>query len=631
LEASLLLLFVSILEIPIQDLSILLAEVGLPNHRQEHPLGHKEKCMMTFSENNITKRPSPLKGNPAPSFQGPIEWGTTHVYAQNNLQLFSQLFQLGYSHTEIIHIVEAYHLATQLFTCLYRPSYKCFVSHLVGTASILSTLRAPVALIAAGLLHAAYFRGVFGEDHKGISESKRNQMRSVVGPETEAYIARYMTLPWTGSMISSLQRDTAQLSDFDRNVVILRLANELEDHLDLAILYGPNIEKRIARINRIGHLLIDLSQKLGVPVLGKEFERVFNESLAREIPLELRRTSSSYDSFSTIPFSYRRPRSLWFAKFFGHPGHQRNGQPSEAKTCTFSTWIPSDSLKSLQAEMFPNSGIDSQPSYAQTNIQLYNQLREMGYSKSALICVRKAYETAAQLFAGRYQLHEKPLIVHVVRTASILTSLQAPVEVVAAGLIHNAYQNGDFGTGENGFTSTKHRYLLQAVGPDVEQYVAGFTFLKWTPQSFSGILQNLTAHPSIDHYAVLLRLADLLEHNFDHGVLYLKQSQQERYFSPSLNPLMIKIAEKLGYPLLVQELQRIQEHNSTDSYNYTKIPKEMPTKSFVCYPKSCRKRLVIFLIQTLKPSFPRLAETLGSLILRVKIGTGRSAYSRGVL
>jgi hypothetical protein len=421
------------------------------------------------------------------------------------------------------------------------------------------------------------------------------------------------------------------MSDLDRNVVIIRLANELEDHLDLGILYGPKIEKRIERIYRIGPLLIDLAKKLDVPFLGKELERVFKESLAGEIPSELRLNSSSHNSFTSIPFSYRKPMKWRFSNLFRHTEHRRHGQPSETTGYTISDWTRPNNLASLHSEMLSDSRLDSPPSYAQTNIQLYNQMRVMGYSNGACVCIRNAYETAARLFAGRHLIHAKTHIVHVVRTASILTSLQAPVEVVAAGLIHNAYQNGDFGTGENGFTSTKHRYLLQAVGPDVEQYVAGFAFLKWTPQSFSGILQNLTAYPSIDHYTVLLRLADLLEHNFDHGVLYLKQSQQERYFSPSLNPLMIKIAEKLGYPLLVQELQRIQEHNSTDSYYCTKIPKEMPTKSFMCYPKSCRKRLVIFLIQTLKPHFPRLAQTLGSLILRIKIGTGRSAYSRGVL
>ena len=587
--------------------------------------------MMTSSENNLTKGPIPLMDNPASSSHSPIEWGRTHVYAQNNLQLFSQLFQLGYSHPEITYIVEAYHLATQLFTCLYRPSYKCFVSHLVSTASILSTLRAPVNLIAAGLLHAAYFRGGFGEDHKGISESKRNQMRSVVGPETEAYIARYLTLPWTPSMISSLQRDTAQLSDIDRNVVILRLANELEDHLDLAILYGPSTEKRIERINRIGHLLIDLAEKLGAPVLGKELERVFNESLAREIPSELRRKSFSHNSFSTIPFSYRRPRRRWFPNLIAQGKQQQNGEPPEVKTCNFPAWIPSDSLESLPSGAFHDIGSDSKPSYAQTNIQLYNQLRVMGYSKGAHMCVRNAYETAAQLFAGRYLLHGKMHIVHVVRTASILTSLLAPVEVVAAGLIHNAYQNGDFGTGERGFTSTKRRYLLQAVGPEVEQYVTGFTFLKWNPKTFLSILQELTAHQSINNHVVLLRLADLLEHNLDYGVLYFERTQQERYFSPSLNPLMIKMAEQLGYPLLVRKLQRVYEQNSTGILSPTKILKEMPTKSSVCYPKSCQKRLLIRLIQKLKPSFPRLAQILGSLILRIKTGTGQSAYSREVL
>ena len=60
--------------------------------------------------------------------------------------------------------------------------------------------------------------------------------------------------------------------------------------------------------------------------------------------------------------------------------------------------------------------------YAQTNIQLFNQLRRDGYSKTDLDLVRDAYELAMVLFSGRFQPSGKSFIAHVVGTASILAS-----------------------------------------------------------------------------------------------------------------------------------------------------------------------------------------------------------------
>src|SRR5688572_20530292 len=76
-------------------------------------------------------------------------------------------------------------------------------------------------------------------------------------------------------------------------------------------------------------------------------------------------------------------------------------------------------------------------SYAQTNIQLFNQLRGDGYSKADLGLVRDAYELAMLLFSGRFQPSGKSFIAHVVGTASILAWHRLPAPVVAAGLLHN--------------------------------------------------------------------------------------------------------------------------------------------------------------------------------------------------
>jgi len=69
--------------------------------------------------------------------------------------------------------------------------------------------------------------------------------------------------------------------------------------------------------------------------------------------------------------------------------------------------------------------------YAQTNVQLFNQLRRDGYSNNELSCIRNAYEHAKRLFTGLFLASGRTQIAHVVGTASILGSVHLPTEVVA--------------------------------------------------------------------------------------------------------------------------------------------------------------------------------------------------------
>ncbi len=75
-----------------------------------------------------------------------------NYYAQTNIQLFGQMLREGYSNADLGCVRNAYELVMWLFTGIYRPSGKAFVEHLVGTAGILSSLHAPVEVVAAGLL-----------------------------------------------------------------------------------------------------------------------------------------------------------------------------------------------------------------------------------------------------------------------------------------------------------------------------------------------------------------------------------------------------------------------------------------------------------------------------------------------
>ena len=83
-------------------------------------------------------------------------------YAQTNVQLFNQLRSEGYSKEERAFISNTYQFGMRIFTGLYLPSGKPFLDHLVGTASILAWLRAPLAIVAGGVVHATYRHGDVG-------------------------------------------------------------------------------------------------------------------------------------------------------------------------------------------------------------------------------------------------------------------------------------------------------------------------------------------------------------------------------------------------------------------------------------------------------------------------------------
>jgi (p)ppGpp synthase/HD superfamily hydrolase len=130
-------------------------------------------------------------------------------------------------------------------------------------------------------------------------------------------------------------------------------------------------------------------------------------------------------------------------------------------------------------------------SYAQTISQLYRQLQQNGYSVTDMCRIRDAYELAVELFSGYFQSSGKLLIAHVVGTASILASLRLPVEVVAAGLLHNVYWNGDFGDGRRGITEARREQVRGVVGKEVEQYLARFATLRLTPQTVTATRDEL--------------------------------------------------------------------------------------------------------------------------------------------
>ncbi len=198
---------------------------------------------------------------------------------QTNIRLYNDLLRRGYPDTDMSCLRAAYDLSTRLFTSCLRGSGKPFLAHTVGTAGILGLLQAPGPVVAAGLLHAAYTHGDFGDGRTGISDAKRAHVRRVVGDEVEALVALYTTLAWGESAVRALCGRVSTLSTDDRTVLLMRLANEFEDHLDLGITYCGDAEHRRQLIRSWLHVCVNLAEELGHPELGGALTEVFRNSL----------------------------------------------------------------------------------------------------------------------------------------------------------------------------------------------------------------------------------------------------------------------------------------------------------------------------------------------------------------
>lgn len=224
---------------------------------------------------------------------------------QTNLQLYAQLVDLGYSEADLATVARSYELSMTLFPGTYRGSGKPFLAHLVGTAGIVATLRARAALVATGLLHAAYTHGEFGNGWRGVSDAKRARVRAAVGPEIEDLVARYTALRWTPASIPAIRARLDAMTALERDVLLVRLANELEDHLDLGILYLGDARRRLRFMREDLPAAVEMARRLGHPGLAESLTAAFDQIERAAISPVLRRSDA--ESFR-LPFASHRLR-----------------------------------------------------------------------------------------------------------------------------------------------------------------------------------------------------------------------------------------------------------------------------------------------------------------------------------
>lgn len=191
--------------------------------------------------------------------------------------------------------------------------------------------------------------------------------------------------------------------------------------------------------------------------------------------------------------------------------------------------------------------------YAQTNLQLYSQAIDAGYSERELQALMKSYTLVATLFASRYRGNGKPFLAHLVGTSSILLRHGGDVSTTLAGLLHASYQQGDFSKVNISSTEAMRRYVVNLLGKDVEQLVAHYTGLKWDPGTINGFVKSYQRMKPLGKKIALMRLANTLEDYIDLGIAYSDKDKYER--EPGRVLKAVELARCLGYHQLAKEIE----------------------------------------------------------------------------
>ncbi len=223
--------------------------------------------------------------------------------AQTNLQLFQQMCSNGYSVAELGTVADAYRTATKLFANRFRSCGRPFVAHLVGTGAVLVWLKAPVPLVVAALSHASYQEGDFPNSLEGMTPRKRKKLRAAIGTEAETLVAAYTLSSRSVTGLKASHARFKDMSSAERDVLLIQLANELDDYRDLAANYASNANERIEAIRQSSQLQAELAEWLGQPKLARALRETYADSIAASVAASL--VSSFPDAYLIVPNSCR--------------------------------------------------------------------------------------------------------------------------------------------------------------------------------------------------------------------------------------------------------------------------------------------------------------------------------------
>ena len=195
--------------------------------------------------------------------------------------------------------------------------------------------------------------------------------------------------------------------------------------------------------------------------------------------------------------------------------------------------------------------------YAQTNIQLYNQLLLAGWCEADLRLIHAGYLLAASLFTGHFRPNQKVFLAHLVGTASILAVHGAEAETTAAGLLHSAYSHGEFGDCSRGIAERKRERVKSVLGPACEALIARYSSPDCDLSKLATRFAEGERLSAAERTVAFIKLADVLEDHCDLGMGYSpnKRLPATSGSATAWCEIVTKLATGLGHATLASELR----------------------------------------------------------------------------
>jgi hypothetical protein len=193
-----------------------------------------------------------------------------HGYARTWPQLSNQLIAMNLPVDELKQAQAAYAASVELFGTLIRANEAPFLSHTVGTASILAIHGAPIKLVCGGLIHAAFTHGKYATPpDKPLDRASRLAVAQRVGAEVELLARNYRRFRPADVPVPD---NAGGYDEEHAAVMLMRAANHLEEHLDCGLVYAKKVQKQGAEVMQHARVLL--------PSLG--YERLLAELEAAE-------------------------------------------------------------------------------------------------------------------------------------------------------------------------------------------------------------------------------------------------------------------------------------------------------------------------------------------------------------
>ena len=193
--------------------------------------------------------------------------------SQTIVQLYRQLLGQEFTAAEIQRVAAMYHYMMELCGNRFRASGKPFMDHLVGVASIAAHYRHDIVLVVAALAHSVYDEADFGSFWPKITRRNKRELRRELGHDVDTLTRLYSEFEWKPQTVATIPQRLASMTGTERDVVFLRVANELEEAINLDLLFYENVrrQKKLALLNACS----DIADGLGYPAMAREVREAY--------------------------------------------------------------------------------------------------------------------------------------------------------------------------------------------------------------------------------------------------------------------------------------------------------------------------------------------------------------------